>query len=72
MALRWDYKPAFPNAPEDSERALWTRRSVIMYALAGISLIVATLDATAWEFAWTLAAVLMAFDAGDHRNPYTD
>lgn len=72
MALRWDLKPAFPNAPEDSERALWTRRSVIAAATAFTGSIAITWTMDFWTTAVILAIVGLAFDAGDHRNPYVD
>jgi hypothetical protein len=73
MALRWDLKPLFRNAPEDSERALWSRRTVISAAAAAVVLTaVATWDVPAWQFFTVVIAVVLAFDAGDHRVPFDD
>jgi nanoRNase/pAp phosphatase (c-di-AMP/oligoRNAs hydrolase) len=72
MAIRWDHKPAFPNAPEDSERALWTRRSVIAAATALVGTCALTWEMDLWPTLAIFALVALAFDAGDHRVLYGD
>jgi hypothetical protein len=73
MTLRWDLHPMFPNAPEDSERALWTRRSVISASVAAIGLIIVMAqDISDWLKLVIVVLVAVAFDAGDQRNPYRD
>lgn len=72
MAIRWDHKPMFPNAPEGSERILWTRRSVISAATALVGTCALTWGMDIWPTLAIFALVALAFDAGDHRVLYGD
>ncbi len=73
MALRWDLKPVFPNAPEDSDRARITRRSVITGALALAAFVyVMTWDLPVWQTLIIGLAIVAAFDAGDMAVPFED
>lgn len=72
MSIRWDLKPVFKNADEDSELALWTRRSVISATVGIIAFGIASWNVDVWQFLIMAVAFVAAFDAGDMRNPYED
>lgn len=73
MALRWDLKPVFPNAPEDSDLATITRRTVISGAVATVALvIVASWGLPLWQYLIVAVGIVAAFDAGDMRVPFED
>lgn len=73
MALRWDLRPIFKNAPADSERATITIRSVISGSLAlAATIAVASWGLPLWQYAIIAAAIIFAFDAGDMRVPFED
>jgi hypothetical protein len=73
MALRWDLRPAFPNAPADSERATITRRTVISGALAmAVFAIVVSWGLPTWQTFVIGFGLVMAFDSGDMRVPFED
>jgi len=73
MALRWDLRPVFPNAPEGSERETISRRTVISGTLATVALItVASWGLPYWQYAIIALGFIFAFDAGDTRVPFID
>jgi hypothetical protein len=72
MGMSWGEKPVFPNAPKDSERALWSRRCVINTFAASLGTIAITWSMDFWTSLAIIAVLILAFDAGDHRALYGD
>jgi hypothetical protein len=70
--MKWGEKPTFPNAPEDSERALWSRRCVISSAVAIIGACIFTWGMDFWPTITVFVLLVIAFDAGDHRALFGD
>jgi hypothetical protein len=72
MSIRWDLKPVFKNADEDSEAALWTRRSLITGIVALIGFGFVTWNMGILQMLMVGVVMIAAFDCGDHRFPYDD
>lgn len=72
MALRWDLKPAFPNAREGSPLEFWTIRSVISISTAFVGWIAVTWSMDYWTTVLIGFVLVIAFDAGDTRQPFED
>lgn len=72
MSVRWDLRPVFKNAEENSDMRNWTRRSVISGIVALVAFGIATWDVEIWQFLIMGFALVAAFDAGDMRFPFED
>jgi len=71
MALRWDLRPVFPNAPEDSDAARITRRTVISGTVALTALITVSAIGVPWYvYLIVVVGMVAAFDSADHAVPF--